>query len=63
MEWLQGGRHVDYVADQMVQKLIETIKKKVGKSTVQVKPFQVSERVREDGKGEMEQIEMILYFR
>lgn len=28
----------------MVQKLIETIKKKVGKSTVQVKPFQVSER-------------------
>ncbi|KAF8363065.1 top-2 [Pristionchus pacificus] len=37
----KGGRHVDYVADQMVQKLIETIKKKVGKSTVQVKPFQV----------------------
>ncbi|GMT15036.1 hypothetical protein PFISCL1PPCAC_6333, partial [Pristionchus fissidentatus] len=37
----KGGRHVDYIADQVVQKLIETIKKKVGKSTVQVKPFQV----------------------
>ncbi|RCN39976.1 DNA gyrase/topoisomerase IV, A subunit [Ancylostoma caninum] len=37
----KGGRHVDYVADQMVSKLIDVIKKKVGKSTVNVKPFQV----------------------
>ncbi|KHJ95992.1 DNA gyrase/topoisomerase IV, A subunit [Oesophagostomum dentatum] len=37
----KGGRHVDYVADQMVAKLIDVIKKKVGKSTVNVKPFQV----------------------
>ncbi|VDM54549.1 unnamed protein product [Angiostrongylus costaricensis] len=38
---MKGGRHVDYVADQMVSKLIDVIKKKVGKSTVNVKPFQV----------------------
>lgn len=38
----KGGRHVDYVADQMVAKMIDVIKKKVGKSTVNVKPFQVS---------------------
>lgn len=38
---LQGGRHVDYVADQITAKLIETIKKKIGKSGINVKPFQV----------------------
>ncbi|CAJ0586787.1 unnamed protein product, partial [Mesorhabditis spiculigera] len=37
----KGGRHVDYVADQIVAKLIETIRKKAGKSSVNVKPFQV----------------------
>lgn len=39
---IQGGRHVDYVADQVTAKLIDTIKKKVGKSGVNVKPFQVN---------------------
>lgn len=36
----QGGRHVDYVADQVVAKLIEVVKKK-NKAGVAVKPFQV----------------------
>ncbi|MFH4983849.1 hypothetical protein AB6A40_010558, partial [Gnathostoma spinigerum] len=37
----KGGRHVDYVADQITSKLIEVIKKKTGKSGINVKPFQV----------------------
>lgn len=37
----KGGRHVDYVADNMIAKMIDVIKKKVGKSNVAVKPFQV----------------------
>lgn len=37
---LQGGRHIDYVADQVVGKLIEVVKKK-NKAGVAVKPFQV----------------------
>lgn len=36
----QGGRHIDYVADQVVSKLIEVVKKK-NKAGVVVKPFQV----------------------
>ncbi|KAJ7313562.1 hypothetical protein JRQ81_005053 [Phrynocephalus forsythii] len=36
----KGGRHVDYVADQIVNKLIEVVKKK-NKGGVGVKPFQV----------------------
>ncbi|KAG7506667.1 DNA topoisomerase 2-alpha isoform X2 [Solea senegalensis] len=36
----KGGRHVDYVADQVVGKLIEVVKKK-NKAGVVVKPFQV----------------------
>uniref|UniRef100_A0A671W2V3 DNA topoisomerase 2 n=1 Tax=Sparus aurata TaxID=8175 RepID=A0A671W2V3_SPAAU len=36
----KGGRHVDYVADQVVAKLIEVVKKK-NKAGVAVKPFQV----------------------
>ncbi len=36
----QGGRHSDYVADQIVSKLIEVVKKK-NKAGVAVKPFQV----------------------
>lgn len=36
----QGGRHIDYVADQVVGKLIEVVKKK-NKAGVTVKPFQV----------------------
>lgn len=37
----QGGRHTDYVADQIVSKLIEVVKKK-NKAGVAVKPFQVN---------------------
>uniref|UniRef100_A0A8C9UBH7 DNA topoisomerase 2 n=1 Tax=Scleropages formosus TaxID=113540 RepID=A0A8C9UBH7_SCLFO len=36
----KGGRHTDYVADQVVSKLIEVVKKK-NKAGVAVKPFQV----------------------
>uniref|UniRef100_A0A3P9BTL4 DNA topoisomerase 2 n=1 Tax=Maylandia zebra TaxID=106582 RepID=A0A3P9BTL4_9CICH len=36
----KGGRHIDYVADQVVSKLIEVVKKK-NKAGVTVKPFQV----------------------
>ncbi|KAM6897501.1 DNA topoisomerase 2-alpha [Xenentodon cancila] len=36
----KGGRHVDYVTDQVVGKLIEVVKKK-NKAGVAVKPFQV----------------------
>ncbi|KAF7239114.1 DNA topoisomerase 2-alpha, partial [Varanus komodoensis] len=36
----KGGRHVDYVADQIVNKLIDIVKKK-NKGGVGVKPFQV----------------------
>uniref|UniRef100_A0A8C1F8D2 DNA topoisomerase 2 n=1 Tax=Cyprinus carpio carpio TaxID=630221 RepID=A0A8C1F8D2_CYPCA len=36
----KGGRHSDYVADQIVSKLIEVVKKK-NKAGVAVKPFQV----------------------
>lgn len=38
---IKGGRHVDYVVDQVVGKLIEVVKKK-NKAGVSVKPFQVS---------------------
>ncbi|KAI1727367.1 DNA gyrase/topoisomerase IV, subunit A domain-containing protein [Ditylenchus destructor] len=37
----KGGRHVDYIADQIVAKLIETVKKKVGKNGINIKPFQI----------------------
>ncbi|XP_062859298.1 DNA topoisomerase 2-alpha [Trichomycterus rosablanca] len=36
----KGGRHADYVADQIVSKMIEVVKKK-NKAGVTVKPFQV----------------------
>ncbi|XP_039209913.1 DNA topoisomerase 2-alpha [Crotalus tigris] len=36
----KGGRHVDYVADQIINKLIDVVKKK-NKGGVAVKPFQV----------------------
>jgi DNA topoisomerase-2 len=36
----KGGRHVDYVVDQIVKNLSETINKKNKKST-QIKPFQI----------------------
>ncbi|XP_054850787.1 DNA topoisomerase 2-alpha isoform X2 [Eublepharis macularius] len=40
----KGGRHVDYVADQVVSKLIEVVKKK-NKAGVGVKPFQVKNHI------------------
>ena len=41
---VQGGRHTDHVADQVVSKLIEVVKKR-NKAGVAVKPFQVSQSV------------------
>ncbi len=39
---IQGGRHVDYITDQVVSKLIENVKKKDKKgSGINIKPFQV----------------------
>ena len=39
----KGGRHTDYIADQIVSKLIETVKKKNKKDdAVKIKPFQVN---------------------
>ncbi|XP_076013334.1 DNA topoisomerase 2-beta [Genypterus blacodes] len=40
----KGGRHVDYVVDQIVAKLIEVVKKK-NKAGVIVKPFQVKNHI------------------
>lgn len=37
----KGGKHVDYIADQVVGKLIDIVKKKSGKSGVSIKNFQV----------------------
>ncbi|CEF67098.1 DNA topoisomerase 2-beta [Strongyloides ratti] len=39
----KGGRHVDYIADQITSNLIDVIKKKAGgaKSGISVKPFQI----------------------
>ncbi|XP_063044245.1 DNA topoisomerase 2-alpha [Engraulis encrasicolus] len=40
----KGGRHTDYVADQVVSKLIDVVKKK-NKAGVTVKPFQVKNHI------------------
>ncbi|XP_029428608.1 DNA topoisomerase 2-alpha [Rhinatrema bivittatum] len=40
----KGGRHVDYVADQIVNKLIDVVKKK-NKGGITVKPFQVKNHI------------------
>ncbi|KAL3044252.1 hypothetical protein OYC64_003987 [Pagothenia borchgrevinki] len=40
----KGGRHIDYVVDQIVHKLIEVVKKK-NKAGVTVKPFQVKNHI------------------
>lgn len=37
----KGGRHVDYICDQIVKSLGEVINKKSGKNSTQVKPFQI----------------------
>ncbi|XP_075587816.1 DNA topoisomerase 2-alpha-like isoform X2 [Dermatophagoides farinae] len=36
-----GGNHIDHVTDQIISKLIETVKKKSGKSKVDLKPHQI----------------------
>ena len=40
----KGGRHVDYVVDQLVKNISETINKKNKKST-QIKPFQIKNQM------------------
>lgn len=40
----KGGRHVDYVADQIVSKVIEAVKKK-NKGGIQVRPFQIKNHI------------------
>uniref|UniRef100_A0A3P9IX37 DNA topoisomerase 2 n=1 Tax=Oryzias latipes TaxID=8090 RepID=A0A3P9IX37_ORYLA len=40
----KGGRHIDYVVDQIVAKIIEVVKKK-NKAGVTVKPFQVKNHI------------------
>ncbi|XP_034017358.1 DNA topoisomerase 2-beta [Thalassophryne amazonica] len=40
----KGGRHIEYVVDQIVAKLIEVVKKK-NKAGVSVKPFQVKNHI------------------
>ncbi|KAM4549593.1 DNA topoisomerase 2-beta [Fundulus diaphanus] len=40
----KGGRHIDYVVEQIVAKLIEVVKKK-NKAGVSVKPFQVKNHI------------------
>lgn len=40
----KGGRHIDYVADQVISKLIDVVKKK-NKAGVTVKPFQVKNHI------------------
>ncbi|CUT98959.1 DNA topoisomerase 2 alpha [Echinococcus multilocularis] len=37
----KGGKHVDYIVDQVVGKLIDIVKKKSGKSGVSIKNFQI----------------------
>lgn len=37
----KGGRHVDYIADQIVANMMEGLKKKIGKGSINIKPFQV----------------------
>uniref|UniRef100_A0A914XMA9 DNA topoisomerase 2 n=1 Tax=Plectus sambesii TaxID=2011161 RepID=A0A914XMA9_9BILA len=37
----KGGRHVDYVADMITAKLIDTIQKKIGKNGMKIRPLQI----------------------
>ena len=39
--YIQGGRHVDYVTDQVVAKVLEVVKKKEKNAGINIKPFQV----------------------
>lgn len=40
----KGGRHVDYITDQVITKLAEAVKKK-NKQQIQVKPFQLKNNI------------------
>jgi len=37
----KGGRHVDYISDQIVANMMDGLKKKIGKGGITIKPFQV----------------------
>ncbi|VDL96499.1 unnamed protein product [Schistocephalus solidus] len=37
----KGGKHIDYISDQVANKLVDVVKKKSGKSGVTVKSFQI----------------------
>jgi len=39
---VQGGRHVDYVTEQIISKLLDVVKRKEKKAGVNIKPFQVT---------------------
>jgi len=39
---VQGGRHVDYITDQIISKLLDVVKRKEKKAGVTIKPFQVT---------------------
>lgn len=41
----RGGKHVDYIVDQVIAKLIEVVKKKNGKSGVNLKPHQLRSHI------------------
>ncbi|RNA39637.1 DNA topoisomerase 2-alpha-like, partial [Brachionus plicatilis] len=41
----KGGRHVDYISDQIVKYLGEVVNKKSGKNSTQVKPFQIKNHI------------------
>jgi len=41
----KGGRHVDYIVDQLTTKLIEVLKKKTKKGETTIKPFQVKNHI------------------
>lgn len=41
---LTGGRHVDYITEQVISKLAEAVKKK-NKQGIQVKPFQLKNHI------------------
>ena len=41
----QGGTHINYLVDQVVEKLIASVKKKTGKGGFNIKPFQVKSHI------------------
>lgn len=42
---MQGGRHVDYVADALTAKLVEFVRKALKKGNMQIKPFQIKQHM------------------